>query len=125
MTLRHRLTAVAFPMAGRDEVDQPASPVLSTDMNPTSPFSPISPWPPLLPEVPDSSHTATSQHLPAVYVPLPVLPSAKEVYGSLGVLLTALGYGVYLLWAFLPPHYLDAVGWSWYPARCVAIVLAL
>lgn len=105
---------VALTTAEDCKVSTPASP---SDLNATSPFSPISPWPPLLPDVSDSSQDpALITQSTASSVP-PALPSAKEIYGSLGVLLTALGYGVYLIWAFLPSSYLDAVGWTWYPAR--------
>lgn len=67
-----------------------------------SPLAPISPWPPEepLPRGPASD-----------------LPSAKEVYGSLAVLLTYLAYAVYLVWAFAPASWLDSVGWTWYPDR--------
>lgn len=68
---------------------------------PMSPLDPISPWPPTEPEPPYAAD----------------LPSAKEVYGLLGVLLTYLAFAAYLVWAFAPAHWLDAVGWTWYPAR--------
>lgn len=47
----------------------------------------------------------------------PATPSAEEVYGLLAVFLTYIAYGLYLAWAFCPPHWLDAVGWTWYPDR--------
>jgi fatty acid desaturase len=65
-----------------------------------SPLAPISPWPPEEPAA-----------------PYPDLPVAKEVYGLLGVLLTYLAFGAYLVWAFAPSRWLDAVGWTWYPSR--------
>ena len=45
------------------------------------------------------------------------MPTAKEVYGFVAVILTVLGYWTYLAWGFFPPHWLDAVGWTWYPTR--------
>ncbi|BEJ14322.1 hypothetical protein CspHIS471_0400890 [Cutaneotrichosporon sp. HIS471] len=73
---------------------------------PMSPLAPISPWPPEEPSA-----------------PYPDLPVAKEVYGLLAVLLTYLAFGAYLVWAFAPSHWLDAVGWTWYPSREWAIIV--
>ncbi|TXT11244.1 hypothetical protein VHUM_01995 [Vanrija humicola] len=51
------------------------------------------------------------------------MPSPKEVYGSLAVLLTYLAGFVYLLWAVAPAAWLDKAGWTWYPAREWAVVV--
>ncbi|KLT42954.1 PIG-P-domain-containing protein [Cutaneotrichosporon oleaginosum] len=71
-----------------------------------SPLAPISPWPPEEPAA-----------------PYPDLPLAKEVYGLLAVLLTYLAFAAYLIWAFAPSRWLDAVGWTWYPSREWAVIV--
>lgn len=77
-----------------------------------SPLDPISPWPPeepIDPSSPSSSSTGGfGQH---------DLPGPKEVYGLIGVLLSYLGFGMYLVWALAPEGWLDKIGWTWYPAR--------
>lgn len=78
-----------------------------------SPHSPISPWPP---EV-TSGKSADIDKSSDSKSPAPALPSAKEVYGSLAVLLTYISGGVYLVWAFAPVGWLDQWGWTWYPDR--------
>ncbi|KAL1410624.1 hypothetical protein Q8F55_004641 [Vanrija albida] len=78
-----------------------------------SPLDPISPWPPA-----DTADADTPSRAPR-----DDLPSAKEVYGSLAILLTYILFAVYLVWAFAPPRWLDAVGWTWYPAREWAVVV--
>ncbi|WOO78739.1 Phosphatidylinositol N-acetylglucosaminyltransferase subunit P [Vanrija pseudolonga] len=82
-----------------------------------SPLDPISPWPPTS-TISDDDASPSSANTPR-----DDLPSAKEVYGSLAILLTYLLFAVYLLWAFAPPAWLDAVGWTWYPAREWAVVV--
>jgi phosphatidylinositol glycan class P protein len=58
----------------------------------------------------------------AAFPPLPE-PSARsrapEIYGFVAWTGTALGYVLFLIWALAPPGALDAVGWTWYPSRCV------
>ena len=116
-----RLRSAVSIVGTKSHVDHCADNSTTRDLNATSPLSPISPWPPFLPDVADvaETHSVGDAHsIRPIETPAASdLPSSKEIYGSLGVLLTALGYGVYLLWAFLPPQYLDAVGWTWYPAR--------
>lgn len=82
-------------------------PRTETEMEPTSPLEPISPWPPLPADHASRQSPAGSDEL----------PSAKEIYGLIAVLGTYLAFGVYLTWAILPPSWLDAVGWTWYPSR--------
>ena len=74
-------------------------------VQPQSPLDPISPWPPPLP-----LETQQNEEL-----------SSKEIYGLIAVLGTYLAFGIYLIWALCPPHWLDAVGWTWYPSRYVAL----
>jgi phosphatidylinositol glycan class P protein len=110
--------------------------VETTDaMPPTSPLSPISPWPPLSDLKDAGSEPGDApiggpvnfQEPPAPERPGiggdsmmdETLPTAKEVYGSLVVLLTSLGFILVLVWAFLPSRYLDYMGWTWYPDRWV------
>jgi len=97
---------------------------------PMSPLDPISPWPPR--DVPDDEAEAADgngngdaasrrQHLTTSHAQSTTdLPSAKEVYGSLAVLLTYLAFGTYLVWAAAPHGFLDRMGWTWYPSRYVA-----
>ena len=103
--------------------------------SPTSPLSPISPWPPLFDPVETGIEpgdapigvSVNAQELPAPErlgiggdsMMDETLPTAKEVYGSLVVLLTSLGFILVLVWAFLPSRYLDYMGWTWYPDRWV------
>ena len=88
------------PRATRSDTSAPSSPAQGE----TSALEPISPWPPAEPEEPDA-------------VQKEQLPSAKEVYGSLAVLLTYFAFALYLVWAFAPPGWLDKAGWTWYPDR--------
>lgn len=78
-------------------------PTLTTrqEQDPTTPLTPVSPWPPALVETNVD------------------LPSAKETYGFLAVILTYLGFGTYCIWAFVPDHILHRFGWTWYPNRLV------
>ncbi|ORX33495.1 PIG-P-domain-containing protein [Kockovaella imperatae] len=115
---------------------------------PTSPLSPISPWPPIDsgpshrqrphsksigPQAvrPDTSRVLESTDEPdhgegeeGVQADRePAVPSAREVYGFVAVILTFLGYWLYIAWAFSPPNWLDSIGWTWYPDRQWAIVI--
>ena len=85
----------------------PASP-------PISPLDPISPWPPLPPPaIPAPKDT----NPPGV----DTSPNAKEVYALIAVLGTYLLFGIYILWTFAPAGWLDALGWTWYPAQWVSV----
>jgi hypothetical protein len=98
------------------------SPPRAQHGDPVSPLDPVSPWPPR--DVPDTdlsddrnaSSNSRSKHPSQTTTGL---PSAKEVYGSLAVLLTYLAFGTYLVWASAPAGSLDRVGWTWYPSRYV------
>ena len=83
----------------------------------TSPLSPISPWPPLFVEEEESTTSKTKDAIPAVLTQEDTLPTSKEIYGSIAILLTSLGYFMYLSWASLDPATLDGIGWTWYPSR--------
>lgn len=85
-----------------ERIKTPVMPPNDRYAGPVSPLDPISPWPP---EAPNSD-----------------LPSAKEVYGSLAVLLTYIAFAAYLVWAFCPSAWLDSLGWTWYPDRWVVVV---
>jgi phosphatidylinositol glycan class P protein len=79
-----------------------------------SPLSPISPWPPLPPlERPVPSNTTCTSSPDD-------LPTSREIYGSLTVLLTYLAFATYLAWSILPGEWLERIGWSWYPAQSVS-----
>ena len=78
-------------------------------LDPLSPLSPISPWPP------DPPHSEV--HTSSISDPAHDLPSAKEIYGSIGVLLTYLAFIAFLAWSFFPERWLESVGWTWYPAQ--------
>ena len=45
------------------------------------------------------------------------LPTSKEIYGSLTVLLTYLVFALFLVWSLSPTAWLEAIGWSWYPSQ--------
>ena len=45
------------------------------------------------------------------------MPTAKEIYGSIAVLLTVIGFALYIIWATARDGWLEVVGWTWYPAR--------
>lgn len=79
---------------------------------PTSPTSPTSPTDP------HRSSSLSSPEGEPIY-----LPGPKEVYGLIGVLLSYLGFALYLVWAFFPSSWLDAAGWTWYPAREWAVIV--
>lgn len=92
--------------------------------NTTSPLSPISPWPPLPPPLtsqPPSTLTSTTSIHTFSSDPL---PTAKEAYGSLTVLLTYLTFLTYLLWSLLPTRWLETFGWSWFPDQYVSFPLS-
>jgi len=50
-------------------------------------------------------------------------PSATEMYGFVSWVLSALCFVMYLLWAYVPDPYLDAVGISYRPAKYWAIAI--
>ncbi|CAD6567358.1 MAG: hypothetical protein TREMPRED_003559 [Tremellales sp. Tagirdzhanova-0007] len=108
-------------MPSRPQLDTPVpSPPqtprpISHSLDPLSPLSPISPWPP----DPLRSETFTSSASDQSHD----LPSAKEIYGSISVLLTYLAFIAFLAWSFFPAELLELVGWSWYPAHEWAVVL--
>lgn len=89
------------PRTTHIDTSVPSSPALDQ----TSALEPISPWPPAEPEEPGDA------------IQKEQLPSAKEVYGSLAVLLTYFAFALYLVWGFAPRGWLDKAGWTWYPDR--------
>lgn len=78
-----------------------------------SPLSPISSWPP------EANLDPVKQ--PLDQMPSANLPTSKEVYGSLAVLLTYISGAGYLVWALAPLGWLDQWGWTWYPDRYVSL----
>lgn len=100
LSVSHTAMTTTAP-ASRIDTNSPVSPTLG----PTSALEPISPWPPAEPDEPGDA------------VEKDQLPSAKEVYGSLAVLLTYFAFALYLVWGFAPRGWLDKIGWTWYPDR--------
>ena len=62
-----------------------------------------------------TSHTSPV----AQYPPYPGMQRSRapEYYGFVAWTATAIAFVVYLLWAILPDHWIQAAGVTWYPSR--------
>jgi hypothetical protein len=96
-------------------LDQPNATTSADNM---SPFSPISPWPPPLPadaQFMTSSTVSNGTQQSLAIMQEDPLPSPKEIYGSIAIVLTSIAYVLYFIWGVSPPEILDGMGWTWYP----------
>ena len=113
--MRRRVATLAEPLSVAAASDTTGASQKEQEPAVLSPLSPISPWPPEPQlELPAVRATAGQTIQPEASS---TLPTAKEVYGSLAVLLTYISGIVYLVWAFAPIGWLDQWGWTWYPDR--------
>merc|ERR1712216_471060 len=51
------------------------------------------------------------------------VPGSTEMYGFVSWILSALTFGVYLAWAYIPDRYLEAVGIGYRPSKYWAVAL--
>ncbi|WVQ76723.1 hypothetical protein IAR50_006397 [Cryptococcus sp. DSM 104548] len=87
-----------------------SSPHPPSPIEPLSPLNPISPWP-SIPPASDDSPTPLAEES---------LPNPTEVYASIAILGSYIGFALYLFWALVPP----AWGWTgWLPDRQWALIV--
>lgn len=83
----------------------------------SSPLEPILPWPPVPVASPLPQPAAREYGSAQRSFGRDQLPLAKEVYGAIAVLLTYLGFALYLVWALVPARWLEHESWAWLPSQ--------